>query len=236
VSVRHASLLAAIGMTLALAAMAVGGFRALGLDSSAVGVSRVECDERVVALTFDDGPDPEFTPDVLDLLEEYEATATFFMVGKDVEAYPALVRRVVRAGHELGNHTYSHPQMDELATGEFEAELERQEGAVAAACDAEQAWYRPPRREMTRAQRVVASEMGLDVALWTHCLETTDEDDLAARARSIAEDAEPGDIILLHDGRLDRTTSVEALPALLDGLDERGFRMVSLSELVALGG
>lgn len=186
--------------------------------------------DEAVALTFDDGPDPEYTPAVLDILAEHGAHATFFVIGEQAERYPEIIERIIAEGHEIGHHTHRHPPVGELAHTELATEFD-DTLAVLRAQGIEPLWYRPPRKELTKAQKRLARERGMRVALWTRCVERAAFSSADEMARTIVTETRPGDILLAHDGRLDRSMTVAALPMLLDGLAQRGIGCVTLSEL-----
>lgn len=193
-------------------------------------VRRIPVAEATVALTFDDGPHPEFTPAVLEILERHGAQATFFLVGEDALAHPEVVRAIRDAGHEVGNHSYTHPRFLRLLPKQAEEEMKLADEAIAQVTGETAFWYRPPYGQMTLAQKKYAAKTGRRIALWNHCV----EDGLAvtgpqACAERIVESVGPGDTILAHDGRLDRTATLEALEAMLAGLSSRGYRVTSLS-------
>lgn len=188
-----------------------------------------------VALTFDDGPDPTHTPKVLDLLAGRGATATFFVVGGGVRTFPDLVRRMVDEGHEVANHTLSHQRLDRLDRAGVRAEL-----VGGAAAIEELALPRGTRPRLVRlpfgfdgmAARAELLEGHWEVASWRGCLEhhlaRLPAADAAAR---LAGRAHRGDLLLAHDGGRDRSSSVAALPALLDGLAARGLAVTSIAGL-----
>jgi peptidoglycan/xylan/chitin deacetylase (PgdA/CDA1 family) len=185
-------------------------------------------DRAAVYLTFDDGPDVEWTPRVLDVLAAAQAPATFFVVGRSVRAAPALVRRIAAGGHGIGNHSYSHRHP--WTMGERDARREVSDGAAAIADVV--GWapraFRPPHGRMRSCMVEEAEQGGQRTVLWS--LSAVDWGPLgraagiAARLRKVA----PGDIVLMHDGRCRRNRPdelLQVLPSLLAGLGER--RLVS---------
>lgn len=188
-----------------------------------------------VALTFDDGPDPTHTPAVLDLLAGHGATATFFVVGRGVRSFPGLVRRMVDEGHEVANHTLSHERLDQLDRAGVRDQL-----VGGAAAIEELALPRGTRTRLVRlpygfdgpAARAELLEGGWEVASWRGCLERhltrLPPGEAAAR---LAGRAHRGDLLLAHDGGRDRSSTVLALPALLDGLAGRGLAVTSIGGL-----
>lgn len=175
----------------------------------------------VVHLTFDDGPHPAHTPEVLDLLDRYDARATFFVVGYLAQRYPELVQRIVDEGHILANHTWSHENLTKLSRRSFDRTIARTQevlGEHASAC------LRPPYAAITAANREWAAAHGLDVILWdvsgADWLDFTAEE-IAGRVLRGAFD---GSVVMLHDGGGDRSRTVRALEMILEGLSERGMR------------
>jgi len=191
----------------------------------------------LVALTFDDGPDPRWTPRVLDELRRAGARATFFVTGDHARAHPELLRAITDAGSEVANHTDTHPHLDRLDAAAVAAEVERAAHAIGAAGVGQAPYFRPPRGRYGGAAMQAVDAAGLLSVGWTVCLER--------RVRTLgvgigpiaaAHDVRPGGILLAHDGGIpDRRTTVEALPALLDTLAERGYEIVTVSDLLGAG-
>lgn len=199
-------------------------------------VHRVETDEKVVALTFDDGPTPEYTDGVLAVLRDRGIKATFYLVGQDVEAHGDETRAIIAAGHELGNHTYTHNDMTLVDEATAAREVETTDAALRAAGYQGEITFRAPYTKklwglplyLSKHDRVTVScdiEPESDKAL------AADADKMAA---NVIEQARPGSIILLHVMYPVRETSRQALPAIIDGLKQKGFRFVTVSELLAL--
>lgn len=188
-----------------------------------------------VALTFDDGPSCE-TEAILDLLRERGLKATFFMIGEAVERNPRVARRVAEDGHEIGNHSYTHPVFLFRRAAETVRQLERAQQVIERAAGVRPRFARPPCGVRTRAYFRAARRLGLRTIQW----DATGYDwkrigprEIAARA--LAE-ARAGSIILLHDGdgerREERRRTVESLPHLLCGLEARGLRVAPLAEVI----
>ncbi|HEU4434167.1 MAG TPA: polysaccharide deacetylase family protein, partial [Pyrinomonadaceae bacterium] len=202
----------------------------------------------LLALTFDDGPDPRWTPAILDILKREQVPATFFIVGKNGEAYPDLLRRIVNEGHELGNHTFTHPNLGEMPLSLTELELNATQRLIESDTGRSTVLFRPPYfgdAEADKPQEVepaiVAQNLGyimvglrIDPNDWQ--LPVT-PNQIVNRTISRAIDADPetrGEVILLHDAGGDRSATVEALPTLIHELKARGFRFVSVSDLAGL--
>jgi peptidoglycan/xylan/chitin deacetylase (PgdA/CDA1 family) len=179
-----------------------------------------------IALSFDDGPDPTNTPKVLDILKRYDVKATFFVRGDQVRAYPDLVRREYGEGHMVGNHTYTHPRLTTLSKPEVERQLRDTNAAITAAGAPKPKLFRPPWGTTDADVESVAASLGLTQTLWDES-ESVNEwgGDLATTAsvcdQTVAS-AEPGAILLLHDGFTPSTA--DALPCILRRLKARGYR------------
>jgi len=190
-------------------------------------------DRRVVALTFDDGPDPVRTPALLDALAELDAPATFFLLGDVVDANAAIVRRIAREGHELGNHTYCHRYLPLARSRSVERELRATDRAVERATGVVPAIARPPwggRSPWTvRAFRRVAKRL----VLWDVNSYDWKGKPAAEVVERVLERARPGSIILMHEAREGGEITVEAVRLLVPALRARGFELVTVSGAVA---
>ncbi|HET7416337.1 MAG TPA: polysaccharide deacetylase family protein [Solirubrobacterales bacterium] len=188
------------------------------------------------ALTFDDGPDPTFTPQVLDLLAERGAVATFFMVGSSAEAHPELVRRVVAEGHGLGSHTWSHPELLGLSFTRLLRECRRGRQTVEQAAGRPVPAYRPPKGHWDGRGAAAATALRLQPWIWTQDPRDWEGDARAEGIMGSLESLSASDVVLLHDGiqsppdpaAHDRSATVAALGPLLDLAAERGLRPVRL--------
>ena len=232
---RRSLLLAGAAGALGLAGV---GLAAEAAEAGSFGITHVATTRPVVALTFDDGPDPAYTPHVLDLLRAAGATATFFVVGKGVHAYPELLRRAVAEGHELANHTATHARLDRLDRAGVRRELEGGRDALEAlglGPSVRPTLVRPPFGFLGDAAREELRAGGWQVALWRGCLERyAGHGDPLGGARRMAAEARRGDVLLAHDGGgPDRAATMAALPELLARLAARGLQGRSLGQLVA---
>ncbi len=195
-------------------------------------------DRKQVALTFDDGPDPEVTPLVLDALAKYDTRATFFAIGKSLADHPQLARDIAGGGHELGNHSWRHLRLQSfLAVADQEREIERGARAIGAVTGSETApLYRSPLGIKSPPMARAAHRMRLTLVAWSlhsHDSRSSDPDRIAWRVLSRIR---PGDIVLMHDGHdlpgRHRLGAARALPSILRGLRERGLQGVTVSELL----
>lgn len=183
---------------------------------------------RCVALTFDDGPDPVYTPKLLDLLWEKGVKATFFVIGKRADQYPEIMRRVWAEGHLVGNHTWSHnPLFCFLTPRRLRAEIERGTESIRRSCGSSPRFFRSPVGLRHLLLSAYLENAGLEYISWSIRTLDTFSDDSSVLARRILNRTAGGDIILLHD-HLPRGTDamLEALPRVIDELRKRGFEFV----------
>lgn len=200
-------------------------------------VIAVQTDERVVGFSFDDGPDPRWTPGVLAALAAAGARATFFVTGERVRAHPQLLRDVAAAGHEVANHTDTHPQVDDLPGDAVAAEVARAASAIEGAGVRAAPMFRPPRGRYDAEALEAVGRAGLRTVGWTVCVERwLRHGGAVAGTAAVVARVEPGGIVLAHDGGIpDRAATVAALPVLLARLTEERYRIVPVGELLALG-
>jgi peptidoglycan/xylan/chitin deacetylase (PgdA/CDA1 family) len=203
-------------------------------------VTRGSRDGRRVALSFDDGPDPEVTPAVLDALARFGARATFFSIGRSLEAHPRLARRLVAEGHELGNHSWRHSRWQNFfGADEHAREIERGDRAIAAVTGSPATpLYRPPVGLKSPQLARVAARRRLTLVAWSLHSRDTRSADPKRVARRVLERIGAGDIVLMHDGHdlpgRHRPVAAQAVPLNLQGLREREFQCVTVSELLNL--
>jgi peptidoglycan/xylan/chitin deacetylase (PgdA/CDA1 family) len=194
---------------------------------------RCEVDDPVVAITFDDGPHAEHTPRLLDMLAERNIRVTFFMVGQAVAAYPKIVKRMVEEGHEVANHTWSHPQLTGQSAAGVTSQLQKTHDAIKQASGAEALLYRPPYGATRLTQRRTIQEtFGYPTILWdVDPLDWKSPRSAEKVKTRVLEQTRAGSIVLLHD--IHKTT-VDAMPETLDELIRRGFKMVTVTQLINL--
>lgn len=196
---------------------------------------RGRADTGAVALTFDDGPSGD-TERVLDVLDAYGVRATFFMVGRQVERFPDTARRVAATGHEIGNHSYTHPIYLYRSTGETRRQLERTQQVIAAVTGVRARLARPPCGVRSPAYFRAARALGLQTVQWSEAGFDWTERGPAEIARLALRRTRAGSIILLHDGdsenKKGRGATVAALPLIIDGLKAKGLRVAPLAELL----
>lgn len=206
--------------------------------------------ERVVALTFDDGPNPPYTGRILDVLEREHVHATFFLVGRAVQAYPEVVRREVRDGDAVGNHTWDHPHLIVMRRSDIRSSLQRTGAAIYRAAHVRTRLMRPPFGARDWPVMEVAHKLGYTVVMWSVPLardwEYPPPQVIAQRVLPRVSD---GSIIVLHDGNrgqlcgknglpahvCDRSSDIEATKLIIDALKKQGYRFVTIPELITLG-
>src|SRR5579859_705697 len=211
--------------------------------------------DKQVALTFDDGPDPTYTPKILDILKQEQAQATFFLIGLQTQKFPSLARRIYDEGHGIGNHTFTHPDISDVSQWYMKrVELQLTEKLFASTLGVKPLYFRPPYSidqepdvadqvrplELVQGEGYITVGSKIDPNDWRKG-ESADAIVAAVMAQAQAaatkgcETRAPlycGNIVLLHDGGGDRTATIKALPAIIEGLRARGFKIVSVEELL----
>jgi peptidoglycan-N-acetylglucosamine deacetylase len=192
----------------------------------------VYVDGPYIALTFDDGPNPTLTPKLLDLLAAHRMKATFFVVGQNAADHPDILRRAVREGHEIANHSWSHPILGKMSDDAVRRELQKTDDAIFAATGKRPTLMRPPYASITaRQKRWFHDDFGYRIIIW-------DVDPLdwkrpgpSVVCSRILKETRPGSIVLAHDIH---PPTLEAMPATFDQLDRKGFKSVTVTELLAM--
>jgi len=198
-------------------------------------VPRVETSQRLVALTFDDGPTRDQTAEVLGLLRGREVRATFFVTGGELERNPEAGRDIVAAGHELGNHSYSHERMVFVTPSYVRREVERTDGLITAAGHAGPIYFRPPYGKKLLALPFYLARHDRKTITWDvePDSELPADADAGAITRHVLNRTRPGSIILLHVMYPGRAETMKAVPFIIEGLKREGNRLVTVSELLA---
>ena len=203
------------------------------IASPAISYSAVHVEGPFIAMTFDDGPSEKLTPGLLDLLAAHHIHATFFVIGQNVERYPEIVLRAVREGHEIGNHSWSHPAFGKMSDAAVRREIQKTDDAIRAAIGYSPVLLRPPYGSIKAGQKQwIHSEFGYRIILWD-----VDPLDWKRPGPSVVEhrivsETRPGSIILSHDIH---PGTIKAMPETFDQLQAKGFKFVTVSELIAMG-
>jgi peptidoglycan-N-acetylglucosamine deacetylase len=213
-------------------------------------VQYVGYNTKQVALSFDDGPDPEWTPRILDVLKKYKVSGTFFIIGEEAQDNIGLLKRLYREGHEIGNHTFTHPDISEVSTGNLDLQMTLTERLFAAELGVQPLYFRPPysidQEPDTNDQAApIEAIQSLGYVVIGNKIDTNDWDEHPRKTPQEITDSvfqqidsmqkKPwarGSVILLHDGGGDRSATVAALPVLIDALRARGYQIVPVSQLV----
>jgi peptidoglycan/xylan/chitin deacetylase (PgdA/CDA1 family) len=188
---------------------------------------------RLIALTFDDGPYPIFTPMLLDVLRDLSVPATFFLIGADAQQWPDLTRRIEADGNEIADHTYSHPNLDQESPDEVRKEiLEGRDVLWTLSHDpAVRTLMRPPHGRYTERTLRIAQALGYSVVLWTDDSGDWRTLTVARLQRHLLEHATAPEIVLMHSGKL---ATIEALPFVVERFKRAGYRFVTVGELLKL--
>ncbi|MEO8562725.1 MAG: polysaccharide deacetylase family protein [bacterium] len=198
-------------------------------------VTHLPGDEPVVSLTFDDGPNPQATPRILDALRRAGVSATFFVLGRHVERWPELVRRMAVEGHQIGNHGYFHRKLHRRTPAYVRDDITRGTESIVRASGVRPRHFRAPHGFRSPWVTPIAASLGQRTVGWSLGVWDSDKPGVEAIATRSIEGMRAGSILLLHDGdgydpAGDRSQTVEALPIIIDGLRGRGFRFTTLPE------
>ncbi|MCY4569215.1 MAG: polysaccharide deacetylase family protein [Candidatus Poribacteria bacterium] len=202
-------------------------------------VVRLNTDQRVVALTYDDGPNPPYTDHLLDVLAKHDVKATFFMIGNRIERHPDTVNRVIAEGHQIGNHTYSHPLLGFLPPPYVQREIERTDDLLQQFNITNEVVFRAPM--LTRFLPVAwvlakgnRTHISCNVWSWDWTKQNPDK-----ITETVLKKTSPGSIIVLHDGKAenkeaDRSGTIEATDKIITALKRDGYQFVRLSDCLAV--
>ena len=194
--------------------------------------------EKLVALTFDDGPSLDWTPKILDALKRADIKATFFMLGAHVKKYPDIARLVVRQGHEVENHSYSHHVLLYYKPEELKKEIKDNEQIIREITGITTRYFRPPKAWVTKKEKKIINDMGYKIVLWSLNSKDWVRFDDKYVVRYIVKNIRPGDILLFHDsgGVMgteggNREETVKTIPRLVKKLHQMGYKFVTVEEM-----
>ena len=185
-----------------------------------------------IALTFDDGPHPKYTPKILEILKKYDIKATFFVIGQNVEFYPGIVEQIIADGHEIGNHTYRHKHTKMLTDEIFEQDVSKCDIMIYDNCDYEIKIFRPPEGYVDEKVKKIADELGYSIILWN--IDTKDWAHATPYQieKNVINNISAGDIILMHDYVSGENSTIEALERIIPKLLDENYKFVKVSELI----
>jgi peptidoglycan-N-acetylglucosamine deacetylase len=233
-----------IGVAIALVVVLGGGYGLLKVADARTFqvygqlVDRVDTTQRVVALTFDDGPDPAGTQAILDTLAQRQVPATFFLIGRELAAHPELGRAIAAAGHEIGNHSFSHERMIGVTPGWVADEIESTDALIRATGYRGEILFRPPNGKKLFALPRYLAEHNRKTIMWD--VEPNSYPQIDASATAITDytvsHVRPGSIIVLHAMYPGRAVTRQAIGPLIDALKQRGYQFVTVSKLLSYQG
>jgi polysaccharide deacetylase family sporulation protein PdaB len=186
---------------------------------------------KVVALTFDDGPNPEATEQILKILASEGVKATFFMQGSSVNKHPELAKKVADQGHQLGNHSLRHKEYTKLTPAEIESDIQLAQEAIAEATGVTPTWARAPYGAVNATVYSLYGENGLNLALWSVDPADWRKPGKSTIIRRVIDNVKPGSVILLHDGGGERSQTTKALRPIIKWLKEQGYTLVTIQQL-----
>lgn len=183
--------------------------------------------DKIVALTFDDGPHAKVTPKILKTLKQHKIKATFFLVGSHLNQHKRMLSNILEDGHEIGNHSYTHPRLTKKSKKALKNEIEKTKGLFEN-LETSSKWFRPPYGDVNRGVACAAHQQGLKTILWSVDANDWKKTQTPEKiTRSVLQHTQSGSVILLHDSK--RITA-KALPQLIKKLKEKGYTFVTLSE------
>ena len=196
--------------------------------------SRVATSLPFIALTFDDGPHPQNTPRLLDILKQRNVKATFYVVATNAKRYPEIMRRIIAEGHEIGNHTVTHGNLAKMSEAGVRQELTAAHEAIVAATGVPPRTMRPPYGAITSAQKAwIRRDLGYPTIMWSVDPEDWKKPGASVVTSRLVSGATPGGILLVHDIH---SSTIDAMPATVDQLLGRGFQFVTVTQLIAMDG
>ena len=202
------------------------------LAESRITFSSVHVDGPYIAMTFDDGPSATLTPKLLDILAAHQIKATFFVIGENVAEHPEIVARAAREGHEIGNHSWSHPNLGKMSDDGVRSQLQRTDDAIKSATGSRPTLLRPPYGSITaREKRWIHDQFGYQIILWDVDPYDWKRPGPSVVRNRILKETRPGSIVLSHDIH---PGTIEAMPSTFDALETKGFKFVTISELIRM--
>lgn len=198
-------------------------------------INEIPTTQRVVAITFDDGPNPVYTPQILEIFSEAKGKATFFMIGEQMRNHPEVVKQVCDQGHEIGNHTFTHPKLSQLSIQDCLKEIEETEKLIEELAGRKPVIFRPPYLDyhqetvslLQKKSYPMIGALNLEAQDW----EQPGVEHILGKSREAVKN---GSILIFHDGYGDRSQTIEAVRMLVSELTSQGYQLVTVSELLEL--
>lgn len=192
--------------------------------------------EKLLALTFDDGPDEDFTPQILDILKKYNVKATFYVIGEKVQYNKKIIKRQYEEGHEIGNHTYTHINVSKNGYNKINKEIGDTQSVVKSITGVYPKTFRPPYRAISKDMCEIIKQKDMNIVLWSYVdARDWESPGVTSIVKSIEGGIQNGCIILLHDYnkvRSPKSQTIEALDIIIPHLLEKGYKFVTISELI----
>ena len=207
----------------------------ISAEEAKITYRRTDNGDMKIALTFDDGPHPYYTAEILEILKEYNVKATFFFVGQNIENYPDAAEQVYLAGHEIGNHTYTHHRVRAMERGELVRELERCDDEIYRLYEYRTRLFRPPEGAFDDDVESIARNMDYWIILWSVDTRDWEGNTPIKIYQNVIDHVRSGDIILMHDYIGRNSPTPDALRMIIPKLMEMGYSFVSVSELISCG-
>jgi len=235
---RHPRWALSMGMCVIVAGILSYGYFFPASDVFGKTYAQAVTTQKVIALSFDDGPNEPYTSQILDILSSYGVKATFFVVGKNVEYYPDVARRIVAEGHVLGNHSYTHKALSEFDVPDY-SEVDLAQAAIYNVTGVRPHLFRPPYGRKTPWELEYVKRKGLVTVTWSVSANDPHKPPSDAITEKVLHAARPGAIILLHDGNgikhgADRSRTVAALPQIIESLKAQGYTFVTVPEVLGI--
>jgi peptidoglycan-N-acetylglucosamine deacetylase len=201
-------------------------------------IGQIKTRKKIIALTFDDGPDPKYTGEILEILKQHNIHATFFVMGRHVELYPEMVKTTYKNGNVIGNHTYSHPYLTNLSDDRIESELVGTSKLIDHIIGKYPILFRPPYGAHPLKSTDIVNKLGFITITWNDTTNDYDEAQTtpAKIVNAVIKLAKPGAIILLHDGGGKREKTVKALPIIIETLKNEGYEFRTIPEMLKIDG
>jgi peptidoglycan-N-acetylglucosamine deacetylase len=196
-------------------------------------MNEIHTSQRKVAITFDDGPNPVYTPQILDIFSKAKGKATFFMIGEQMTNHPEVVKHVADQGHEIGNHTFTHPKLSQLSVEDCREEIDQTEKLIEEMTGQRPVVFRPPYLDYNQDTVSIVQQKGYSMIgalnLEAQDWEQPGVEHILEKSRDVVKN---GGILIFHDGFGDRSQTIEAVRMLVSELTSQDYQLVTVSELL----